>query len=78
MKTNGTKKQTKQMRETKAPDFIAWHVDNRNEEKAFWTRIGSAWLHQDGNGLTVQLDLSPTSGGRIVLRAPKATEPAKM
>jgi hypothetical protein len=30
--------------------------------------------HEDGEGLTLQLDLIPVSGGRIVLRAPKQEE----
>lgn len=56
-------------RENRTPAYIAWHVAG-NEEKAFWTRIGAAWSHQDGEGLTLQLDLVPVSGGRIVLRHP--------
>ena len=63
-------KQTRRpTRETRAPAYIAWHVAG-TEEKAFWTRIGAAWPHQDGEGLTLQLDLVPVNGGRIVLRHP--------
>lgn len=62
-----------QARETKPPALIAWHVSERGE-KAFWTRIGAAWHHKDGEGLTLQLDLVPTTGGRIVLRAPNQTD----
>ena len=57
-------------RETKAPAFIAWHVAEKNESKRFWTRIGAAWDHEDGKGLTLQLDLVPVTSGRIVLRVP--------
>ncbi|EGE59902.1 hypothetical protein RHECNPAF_178003 [Rhizobium etli CNPAF512] len=57
-------------RETKAPAFIAYHVAEKNDDKSFWTRIGAAWDHEDGKGLTLQLDLVPVSGGRIVLRTP--------
>ena len=53
--------------ETKAPALIAYHVPER--EKAPWTRIGAAWEHKDGEGLTLQLDLMPIGTGRIVLRA---------
>jgi len=59
----------KPARETHTPAYIAWHVGEKGE-KAFWTRIGAAWRHQDGEGLTLQLDLIPVSGGRIVLRTP--------
>jgi hypothetical protein len=57
-------------REPNPPALIAWHVVERGEQK-FWTRIGAAWEHKDGDGLGLHLDLFPTAGGRIVLRAPK-------
>ncbi len=59
----------KPARETKAPAFIAWHVDEKGEKK-FWTRIGAAWDHKDGEGYTLQLDLVPVNGGRVILRTP--------
>lgn len=65
---NNTKKAPK--RETTPPALIAWHVSERGEKK-FWNRIGAAWEHEDGEGLTLQLDLLPATGGRIVLRKPK-------
>lgn len=69
-----TKNDNRKTREAKAPDFLAWHVAEREDAKAFWTRIGAAWLHDDGNGQSLQLDLMPVGGGRIVLRAPKAED----
>lgn len=59
-------------RQHQPPAFIAWHVDEKGEKK-FWTRIGAAWRHQKGEGLTLQLDLLPVTGGRIILRAPSET-----
>ena len=67
------KAKTAPQRETTPPALIAWHVSERGEKK-FWTRIGAAWEHEDGEGLTLQLDLFPAAGGRIVLRAPKQEE----
>ena len=60
---------------TKAPQLIAWHVPER--ENAPWTRIGAAWRHDDRKGFSLQLDLLPAAGGRIVLRAnePKPATP---
>ena len=58
--TNKTKKTAK------TPAFVAYHVPER--DNAPWTRIGAAWTHQDGEGYTLQLDLVPVTGGRIVLR----------
>ncbi len=63
-------------REAVPPAMIAWHVAER-DDKAFWTRIGAAWDHKDGEGLTLQLDLVPTSSGRIVLRVPGQPEEAE-
>jgi hypothetical protein len=68
---NQTRKETK--RETQPPSLIAYHVTERGE-KSYWTRIGAAWDHEDAKGLTVQLDLMPMNGGRIVLREPAADE----
>ncbi|WP_417595759.1 hypothetical protein [Parasphingorhabdus sp.] len=54
--------------EPKVPDFHAWHVSNKGE-KGFWTKVGAAWPHRDGKGLSIQLDILPING-RIVLRKP--------
>jgi hypothetical protein len=62
--------QNRKPRENRPPAYIAWHVGQKGE-KAFWTRIGAAWRHEKGEGLTLQLDLVPVSDGRIVLRLPK-------
>lgn len=69
---NYSRKEAK--RETKAPRFIAYAVTEKGEDKSFWTRIGAAWDHEDGKGLTLSLDLVPVNGGRIVLRTPSETE----
>ena len=49
------------------PSHIAYQVRDVEGSKGFWTRIGSAWRHMDGNGFTIQLDCIPLSG-RISLR----------
>jgi hypothetical protein len=67
------KNKKQEQRETTPPVLIAWHVTERGEKK-FWNRIGAAWDHKDNEGLTLQLELIPVTGGRIVLRAPKQTE----
>jgi hypothetical protein len=51
----------------KAPTHIAYHVRDREGKKGFWTRIGSAWAHNDGKGFNIQLDCLPVDG-RISLR----------
>lgn len=65
-------KSTNTQTASKAPSHVAYHVrDNENGGKGFWTRIGAAWAHADGNGFNVQFDVIPLNG-RIVLRV--ATE----
>ena len=56
----------------KKPDFIAYAVDKfgkGQKAKSFWTRVGAAWTHQDGNGINIQLGALPLDG-EIVLRIP--------
>ncbi|WP_018264003.1 hypothetical protein [Methylobacterium sp. WSM2598] len=62
----------KQQERDTAPALFAFQVTERGEKK-FWTRIGAAWEHEDGDGLTLQLDSIPLTG-RIVLRTPKAED----
>jgi hypothetical protein len=64
---------TPETRENKPPKLLAYHVAERGGKK-FWTRIGAAWDHGDGKGLTLQLELVPANGGRIVLREPAADD----
>lgn len=52
---------------SKSPSHIVYQVRDRDGKKGFWTRIGSAWPHQDGNGFNVQLEVVPLDG-RITVR----------
>ncbi len=52
---------------SKAPTHIAYSVREVEGKEPFWTRIGSAWLHRDGQGLSIQLATTPLDG-RITLR----------
>ena len=54
---------------SKSPTHIAYHVRNREGGEGFWTRIGSAWPHADGQGFSIQVDTIPLDG-RITLRLP--------
>jgi hypothetical protein len=55
---------------TKKPDLIAYAV-NGEGKNAFWTKIGTAWMHNQGEGFNIELDALPVNG-RIVLMPPKA------
>lgn len=73
MASKRTENRKEQTKATQPPALVAYHVAERGD-KSFWTRIGAAWDHEDGKGLTVQLDLVPANGGRIVLREPNDNE----
>jgi hypothetical protein len=60
------------MTTTKKPAFIAYAVTGEGKD-AFWTRIGSVWQHNHGEGFSVELNALPVNG-RIVLMPPKAAE----
>lgn len=56
--------------EPQGPALIAWHASEKGQKK-IWTRLGAAWTHKKGEGLTLQLELMPIGDGRIVLLPPK-------
>ena len=56
----------------KKPDFVAFSIRDRGEQKAKWTEVGVAFRNKDG-GFTVLVDVVPLNG-KIVLRAPEAKE----
>src|SRR5262249_52521552 len=43
-------------------------VDADENDKGWWTKVGSAWPHKDGKGLNIQLASGVAVSGRIVLR----------
>ena len=55
--------------EPKTPAFQAWHVTNKGDD-SFWTKVGAAWPHRDGKGLSLILSVIPMNG-QIVLREPR-------
>lgn len=55
---------------SKAPSFEAFQVKDGKSGEAYFTRVGAAFAHKDGQGHTVALDAIPVDG-RIVLRSPK-------
>jgi hypothetical protein len=46
-----------------------YHVRDRDgpSPKSFWTRLGAAWPHADGQGFNLQIACVPLDG-RITLR----------
>lgn len=62
-----TTKQTSESPASKSPSHIAYQVRDREGGKGFWTRIGAAWAHKNGDGFNIQLESVPLDG-RITLR----------
>ena len=76
-KTAATSTETTTVPQTSAlpkmPALVAFHVTPAPKgQQPILTPIGAAMAHDDGEGYTLQLNLIPTTGGRIVLRVPKA------
>ncbi len=59
---------------TRRPAFTAYAVTGEGKQ-AFWTRIGSVWPHNHGEGFNIDLHALPTNG-RIVLLPFKAEQDA--
>lgn len=51
------------------PTHNAYVIEGEGEN-AFWTKIGAAWQHQDGDGFNIAFSAVPLNG-RVVLRARK-------
>ena len=51
----------------------AVYVVEGEGDKAYWTKIGAAWAHEDGNGFNITLNAMPLDG-RLVVRKPKAQD----
>jgi hypothetical protein len=60
----------------RSPSHIAYQVRESKGDagkKSYWTRIGSAWQHSDGNGFNIQIESVPLDG-RITLRVTSETK----
>ena len=51
----------------KKPAYRVYTVEEIDEEKSFWTMIGTAFAHEDMKGMNVLLKALPVDG-RLVLR----------
>lgn len=62
----------KNTEKSKAPAYVVYVVEGEGD-KAYWTRIGAAWAHADGEGFNINLAALPLNG-RLTLRNPNTTE----
>jgi hypothetical protein len=54
------------------PSHAAYVVEGEGDT-AYWTKVGSAWAHQDGEGFNIALSVLPLNG-RSVVRKPKPAD----
>jgi hypothetical protein len=52
-------------------DILAISSGNADDPDS-WVKIGCAWEHEDGQGLSLKLDLLPINYQRLVIRHRKA------
>lgn len=57
----------------KTPTHTIYAVTKRGTFEKF-TPIGSAWAHEDGQGMNQVFDFFPVNGAKIVIRPRKAKE----
>lgn len=60
----------------KAPTHEVSHVVGE-KDKARWSKIGVAWEHSDGEGMSLVINYTPLLEGRTVIRKIKAKEEVK-
>lgn len=53
--------------------YKAYSVTKREGDRDFWTDIGAAFAHRNGDGYSIVLNALPVDG-RIVLRPLKTTQ----
>ena len=59
---------------SKTPSHIAYHVKEGKSGKDYWTRIGAAWAHKNGNGFNIQIEIVPLDGRITLLMASEKSE----
>ncbi len=54
--------------QSRKPDFVAYQVQETQDGKGIWNRIGAAWRHKDGHGVELTLNSLPVNGRVTTLR----------
>ena len=64
---------------SKGPNFYVYQVREGDRGKKFWVPLGAAFAHEDGKGISIELNALPVGNfdGRLVLRAPRDKEQEK-
>ncbi|MCB8835821.1 hypothetical protein [Aurantimonas sp. VKM B-3413] len=59
-----------------SPSHTVYVVEGEGD-RAFWTKVGSAWFHDDGEGFNIRLTALPIDG-RLIIRKAKAKSDQEM
>jgi len=54
----------------KRPSHLAYQVNEGQDGKSYFNKVGAAFAHKDGQGFNVVLDSLPVDG-RLTLRTPQ-------
>ena len=55
----------------KPSHHVYFVIEGKDRGRGIWQKIGVGWPHEDGKGLSLDLELVPIKGnGRIVVREP--------
>ena len=55
--------------------YVTEDMPEGRNTKTYWTKVGAAWPHKDGKGLTVTMSPGISVSGRIVLREGTEEQP---
>jgi hypothetical protein len=56
------------MTQSKKPTHDVFIVEDYGSDKSFWTKIGAAWLHGDGEGFNLQIKPGLAVSDKITVR----------
>jgi len=60
--------QTNPIDSKRKPYLLGYTVrPSREDGKAYWSKVGIAWAHRDGEGYSIHMDALPVDG-KLVLR----------
>jgi len=48
------------------PTHTIYQVIEREKDLKIWSRVGAAWMHQDGEGFNLVFDALPLTGSVVV------------
>ena len=60
---------TNRQRTATSPSHIVYHVHEQIGGNSIWTQIGYVWPHDDRAGVSIEINRSVPSSGRMIFRS---------